>query len=211
MNSDRKLFFKNQTDHRLNLYDHTNVKNAVENVLRNIIQAMIKEPLIKAILEDELNKTSLPDNVRLSPVRIDQHCNIYLMDYDNAKLQIQGYQAKTLYLFYLLSPVGVSNRDLSTHYELLKKIYQVVCLHKMNDDYRAEVVIRGLLFREGVISEATNKIKVALRKIIPLNEVFEYYMIGGNRNCTRQIAIPKSLIKIDNEHLNRLMEHWKNK
>ncbi|NDV66941.1 hypothetical protein [Bacteroides sp. 224] len=210
MDSDGKLFFEKPVNHRLNLSDYLIMESVMEDLIRTIIQTMIKEPLVKSVIEDELNKALLPGNISLSSIRIDKDCNIFLGDYDNAKVEIKGYQAQTLYIFYLLSPVGVSNRDLPVHKDTLKKIYREVCGGKLNDVYRSESVIDGLLNRPGGITDATNKIRVALKKAIPAKEMLNYYMICGNRNCTRQISIPKHLIKVENEQLTKIGK-WRSK
>lgn len=175
----------------------------MENAIRSIIQSMIREPLIKTVIEDELNKLVFPEDL-LSPIYINEECDILLPLYDNAKVNIQGYQAKTLYVFYLLSPAGVANRDLIEHKHVLKDIYQEICKQKLNDDYRSECVINGLLEREGGVSDANNKINKALKKVIADEQLLKHYMIRGQRNCGRQITIPKHLIEIDNESLNRI-------
>jgi hypothetical protein len=181
----------------------------VEYIIRDIIRILIREPLIKAFLEEELSKFKPADNIELSSLVVDEACNIYLTDFDNTKIEIKGYQAKTLYLFYLLSPAGVSNRDLPSHYDIIKNIYKEVCHQKMNDEYRSEVVIKGLLFREGAISEATNKIRAAVKKAISSTEISHYYMINGLRNGVRQIPIRKSLIRIENKQLIQVKNKWR--
>lgn len=210
MGTDEKLFCRKPTYHRLNLCNQLVMNSVVENVIRSIIQAMIQEPLIKAVIEDELSKSAFTGNMKLSSIRIDRHCDIYLTDYENVKVEIEGFQGKALYLFYLLSPIGVSNRDLPAYHDLLKRIYQEAYKQKANDEYRSEEVTKGMLDRENGVSEANGKIREALKKVVP-PEVFKYYIIDGKRDCTRQIAIPKSLITIENEQLIRMADRWKNK
>lgn len=176
----------------------------MENAIRSIIQSMIKEPLIRTVIEDELSKLVFPDSLSLSPININKECDISLPAYNNAKIEIKGYQAKTLYIFYLLAPIGIANKELSMYKNILKSIYQEICRHKLNDEYRSENVINGLLEREGGISDATNKINLALKKVITEERIFKYYMISGKRNCERQIIIPKHLIEIDNDVLNKI-------
>lgn len=180
----------------------------MENIILDIIKLIIKEPKIKAVVENELKKRTSTVN-GLSSICIDSKCDIYFPDYENAKLELP-YQSKSLYLFYLLSPLPVSNKGLQEYEVLLNKIYQITCQSKMgilNDNHRAEKTIRGLLGKEA-LHHSTSEIKKELMAKIPDKELVKYYMIDGKRNCGRKIDLPKSLINVENEELKEILEKW---
>ena len=191
----------------------------MEKAIRRIFQNIISEPELKILLEDELskyNKSSLEEdsdplpeldtNIALSRVLIDQDCRIFLMDYNNAEIDIQGYQAKTIYILHLLSPRGISNLSLSQYKELMKTIYMETCKHKLGDEYRAENMINGLLDRKSGINDATNKIRKALQIAISDDQIFKYYVISGKRKGKRRILLPKDMVDIENQILKQIKD-----
>lgn len=173
----------------------------MEDAIRNIIQNMIREPQIKAVIEEELDKLQRIGNITPNLLLINKDSEILLPDHGNTKIDIKGFQAKTLYIFYLLAPTGISNKELAAYKDILKEIYKEVCDHRLSDEYRAESMINGLLYRSGALSEATNKIATALRQTPIAEPLFDYYMIKGKRNRNRQINLPKQLIRVENETL----------
>jgi len=191
----------------------------MEKAIRKIFQSIISEPELKILLEDELNKYNkssleedsdpLPElniNIALSRVLIDQDCRIFLTDYNNAEIDIQGYQAKTIYILHLLSPRGISNSNLNQYKELMKTIYMEICKHKLGDEYRAENMITGLLERKSGINDATNKIRKALQMVISDDQIFKYYVISGKRKGKRRILLPKDMVDIDNQALKQIKD-----
>jgi hypothetical protein len=196
-----KLFSESTVDDKLHLHCDLTIGEVMENAIRDIIQVMVKDPLVKAVIEDELSKASLLNESALSEIRIDKQCNIYLTNYGNMPIVIKGHQPKALYLFYLFLSKGVSNRDLPAHKEKLRKIYQVV---SGKDDYQSGLIIDGFIERKGGICDVTHKINTALRAVIPA-ENLKYYMIRGSKNCARKVLIPKHLIVVENKILNALM------
>ncbi|WP_163210460.1 hypothetical protein [Bacteroides sp. 519] len=171
----------------------------MEHIIRKIIQAMAKEPRVKAVIEDELNNASFLNEVALSEIRIDKECNLYLTNYENCLIGLTEPLPKALYLFYLFSSKGISNKELSAHKDTLRKIYQIV---SGKDDYQSGLTINGFLRRKGGIADVTYKINTALREVIPA-ESLKYYMIRGIKNSVRQILIPKHLVVIEHEGLLR--------
>lgn len=176
----------------------------MENTIRNIVRSMLREPHLKAIIIDELHQLPLDENMTLTGIRIDRECDIYLMDADNTKIDIKGLQAKCLYIFYLLWPGGISNRELCEQRGLLKYIYQEVCHYKNCDGRRIDNVISGMLDRKGGITDAVNKIRTALKAAVIDERLLKYYMIGGRRGCERGIPLAKQLIKVENDLLQEI-------
>jgi len=178
----------------------------MKDAVRNLVRYMINEPEFKSIIEDILEKSGLNNDIRLSSLRIDEKCRVYLTDYNNLEINIKGYQAKTLYIFYLLSPFGVSNADIEKYRDVLVDIYITVYDKNIPCTGRAEDVVNGLLNMEGGkkgrgLNDASNKIRSAFREIIREEKVFNYYIITGDRKCERRLRLPKELIIIENDRL----------
>lgn len=183
----------------------------MEDIIKQIIQCMTKEPVVKEMIEKELRRTDVTEtektynNGLLSRITITSDYKLYLNDYDNQEINIKSYQARTLYLFYLISPVQVSNIELVKYMDVMKIIYANVCNHSTNDEYRADTFVKGLLTRKGGISDATHKINEALNSIIKYEQARRYYLINGKRGEKRYIILPKQLITIENSTLHRII------
>jgi len=180
----------------------------MKDAVRRVIQSMVDEPEFKSIIRDVLTLSDQKENIRLSRLKVDKEARIYLLDYNNAEVDIEGYQAKVLYLFYLLSPVSVSNADLIKYKDVLIQIYSII-YHKDISMGRAIETIDGLLnVNKGLkgrgISDATSKIRKALKDVIPDRETFYYYIIDGERRAGRGIRLPEHYIYIDNSALQRI-------
>lgn len=184
----------------------------MEKAVRRIIKTMIQETPLRDALEEELyafKKEYAKEELKSCKIRIDERCRIFFTNYD-CEMEIRSFQAKTLYLFYLLCPERISNEELSNYKEVLEEIYSEICSFELNDNYRTQKVINGLLVREGGISDSTNKIKIAISEIIKDEELMQEYLITGLRKRKRQIAIPKEYIRIENKVLLELKEkYWK--
>lgn len=192
---------------------HNKVMNTMENIIRQIIQCMTKEPAVKRIIEDELQRNDQHQNeinfstsgtIALSKLTITSEARLILNDY-NTEINIQGYQARTLYLFYLLFPSGISNNELSGHTELMKQIYTLICKHNSNDEYRTDTFINGLFTRKGGISDATHKITRAVKDAITNKDAIHYYLIQGKRAGKRYVMLPKQLITVENTNLQNII------
>ena len=182
-----------------------------EDTIKHIVRYMIQDPVFKSAITEELNNYENQnqkcflyqgDNCK---IKIDNDNRIFLPDY-NAELKIASYQAKSLYLFYLLLPYRVSNKQLHHYESILITIYKEICNYKICDDYRAGSVIQGMLKRESGISDATNKIKKALKGIIQDELLMKQYIIDGPRYGERYILLPKQSIYIENKGLNVIKE-----
>lgn len=186
----------------------------MENAIRRIIKQIIEEPLLKSVVEEELkehysqndNSDSHSDKVDYK-VKIDGNYHLSFTNYPD--IEIPSYQAQALYIFYLLAPHGISNRELLNYEEILIKVYKLICKYKIGDDYRAQGVIHGMLIRKGGISDATNKIRKAFKKAISDKELFEQYIISGDRKGKRLIRIPKEEIRVESDSLLELKEEIK--
>ena len=183
-----------------------------EDTIKHIVRYMIQDPVFKSAITEELNNYEnqnqkcflcREDNCK---IKIDNENRIFLPDY-NAELKIASYQAKSLYLFYLLMPDCVSNKQLHQYEPILIAIYKEICNYKICDDYRAESVIQGMLKRESGISDATNKIKKALKGVIQNELLMKQYIINGPRYGERYILLPKQSICIKSEGLNSIKEN----
>lgn len=184
----------------------------MEKAIRRTVRKILEEPIFKIILEEELfllREEQRKQNLKSYKIKIDEDCRIFFTDFD-CEVEIRSFQAKALYLFYLLCPDKVSNEELFDYKEVLEEIYSKICNFELNDNYRTQKTINGLLVREGGISDSTSKIKAAISKIIQDEELIEKYMISGKRKKKRQIAIPKENIWIENKALTEIKKkYWK--
>ena len=181
----------------------------MENLFRRIVHIMAEKPEVRAIIEEILDLIEQNNNINLSSIRIDQQCRIFLTGYNNAELLIEGYQAKTLYIFYLLSPVCISNADIEQYKDILIDIYLEIYNKKEKGRGRARDFINGLLNpKDGKkgrgLSDATNKIRKALKDAIPDEKILRKYSIEGKRSGGRKISLPKKYILIENDALKEI-------
>jgi len=184
----------------------------MENILKDIVHIIAKKPEGKAIIEEIMDEIEQNNNLNLSSIRIDQQCHIFLTGYNNTELLIEGYQAKTLYIFYLLSPVCISNTDIEQYKDILIDIYLEIYNKKEKGRGRARDFINGLLNpKDGKkgrgLSDATNKIRKALNDAISDEKILKKYSIEGKRSGGRKISLPKKYILVENETLKEIAKY----
>ncbi len=193
----------------------------MEDMLRRLAKHIVDEPVLIKLIQEELEKKDIlhpafekyPDENKpgLSRVLITDDCRIYFLDYKHRELELQGYQARALYLFYLLSAKAVSNEKLESFRPELIEIYMEICKDRQFDIFRAEMVINGLFNRKGGIPDATNNIRLALSKVVTDKQLIKEYIISGKRKDDRGVRLSKKLIRVENKLLRGVMDKLLNK
>lgn len=190
----------------------------MENALRRLIRNIVDDPLLIKLIQEEIqrrdvNSGIMPEHLfgnrnqlETNKILISKDCRFYLTDYNNQELDIPGYQARALYVLYLLNPEAISNQDLIEYKDELIEIYLEICKDRQFDLFRAEVVIDGLIQRKGSPCDAANHVRVALNKIISDKQSLKDYVISGQRKGGRKIHMPKEMIKVENLKLREIME-----
>lgn len=187
----------------------------MEESIREIIRSIIKSPVLKPLIEEELHKYYFSDkyldeeseetnnnSVRLSRLTIDEGFRIYLNDFDNKEVLIDGFQAKTLFLFYLLIPFRISNVELQNYKKFITSLYEKI--RGCDYDIASQSII-GLFGRDDGINDANSKIRRAFKTVIGDEEILRYYIINGPKGKKRCIMLPKQYIKIKNNVLRKII------
>ncbi|NDV57276.1 hypothetical protein [Bacteroides sp. 519] len=169
------------------------MNEVVENIIRDIIQILMQEPLTQTILEDELQMLLKNTHGR---VKVDKDCNVY---FNNVLVPFSGHQSKILYLFYLLSKKGAAFHELVKHEDILKKIIQEVT---KKDSYGVEEAVKPY-FKKKRVHDMNSKINSALEEVIP-KDYISYYRITGKKENTKRIQLLKSRIVIENDVLDKI-------
>jgi len=184
---------------------------AMEQAIRRMVQDILEQQEIKVIFEEILSRKyafqpSFFNKARDMPclIRIDNKCRIILVNYGERVLPLSGYQAKTLYVFYLISPCGIANHNLEKFRDIFMELYKNICDYKMSDYKRAQECVDGILKRKAGLWEANCKIRKALKTVIGNKEELNSYMIYGDRKNKRAIPLDKGLIRIENDKINEI-------
>lgn len=196
----------------------------MENMLRRFVKLIVEEPLLMKLIQEELQKKGDPGSLSivknvdkdgifsgLSRILITEDCRIYLLDYNDQELNIPGFQARALYILYLLCPRAISNKELTEYKAELIQIYHEICKNRQFDIFRAETVVEGFFNRKGGIPDATNNIKLALNRIIKDKQILKEYVISGKRKAERKVMLPRKMVIVQNEVLKRIMKKLSNK
>jgi len=163
-----------------------------EAILRLIEKGAIAK--VNDLIKRAQDKTSV-----LSRLRISSKSNkyrIYLVDYtgtDSAESEIKmGALPKTLFIFYLNHPEGVSFKDLSVYEKELSDIYGEISsrLNKQSILTTIKKLVDSSM--NSVNEQATAIKKVFISKVSPI--IAENYYITGKQGETRQISIPRNLV-----------------
>jgi hypothetical protein len=182
----------------------------MRKTIKEIIKKMIEDPEIKTMIEEELvdsptKNDCTNDTKTIDTIRIDKECRILLENHNYSKeIVIAGFQAKMLFIFYLLSPIAISNSNLTKYTNILANIYNTIRRFKIPDNERSKDIVNNMLIREGGINDANNKIRKALKKVVEDDAQLKYYIISGQRSGERSIRLSKELITIENEHLQKI-------
>ena len=192
----------------------------MEESIRRIIQSIIKDPVLKPLMEEELHKYYFSDAYmsegekaffplakQLATLVIDEDFGIYLRDYNYTRIDIDGYQAKALFIFYLLlAPSGISNAELKNHKRFITKLYQKI----RNCDYDiARQSVNGMLDREDGINDASFKIRKAFKVVIKDEAILQYYIIYGPKGKKRRLMLPREFIEIENTVLKNMLSAFR--
>ena len=133
----------------------------------------------------------LNEKVLLSRLRITRQFSIVLVDYD--KVVKMGPLPKTLFLFYLRHPEGVSFPYLQDHANELRMIYGY--LSKNDDPAKMEESIANLVNPESnSASEKVNAIKTAFQAQIK-DEIAKHYYVRGVQGGKKGIALNRDLVE----------------
>jgi len=192
----------------------------MEESIRKIIRSIIKDPVLKPLMEEELHKYYFSDayinegekeisplNKQLSTLIVDEDFGIYLKDNDQSRIDIDGYQAKALFIFYLLlAPSGISNGELKNHKRFITELYKEI--RKCDYDI-ARQFVDGMLDREDGINDANFKIRKAFKAVVKDETVLQNYIVYGPKGKKRRLMLPKEFIEIENTVLKNILSAFR--
>lgn len=122
-------------------------------------------------------------------ILINRNLDIYLQYKGIHEIKMQPL-IKTVYLFFLQHPEGVSFYDLSMHKSEITKLYgKVICRTSSTHAYINRLVNR----QDNSINEKISRIKKLFSRILP-EHLLEQVIIKGERRQAKQISLDRSQV-----------------
>lgn len=119
---------------------------------------------------------------KLSNLVVNRDCKIILPDYDEVELNLGGPLHKSLYIFFLMHPEGVTVKEVAAHIGELEDIYTIVA-----PNFNSEPVYR--LNDSKRVTQSISKINKVIKSVLPIGDLAGKYTIEGGRNMPYSIAV----------------------
>lgn len=181
-----------------------------EIVRENVQESSIKKPevsprtqlILREIerLQQNLGITleeieqALNYQVTLSRLRISRQHRLFLDDFDGVEVKMNALD-KTVYLFYLQHPEGVSFKQLADYKLELLNIYTSVSGREDMEAMRSSIDTLTDPF-DNSINEKVSKIKKAFLNVVS-DRIAQHYYIRGDAGTAKSITLDRSLVVIE--------------
>ena len=132
--------------------------------------------------------------VTLSRLRISRQHRLFLDDFDGVEVKMNALD-KTVYLFYLQHPEGVSFKQLADYKLDLLDIYTSVSGREDVEAMRSSIDTLTDPF-DNSINEKVSKIKKAFLNVVS-DRIAQHYYIRGDAGTAKSITLDRSLVVIE--------------
>ena len=132
--------------------------------------------------------------VTLSRLRISRQHRLFLDDFDGVEVKMNALD-KTVYLFYLQHPEGVSFKQLADYKLELLDIYTSVSGREDVEAMRSSIDTLTDPF-DNSINEKVSKIKKAFLNVVS-DRIAQHYYIRGDAGTAKSITLDRSLVVIE--------------
>ena len=137
---------------------------------------------------------ALSYQVTLSRLRISSQHRLFLDDFDGVEVKMNALD-KTVYLFYLQHPEGVSFKQLADYKLELLNIYTSVSGREDMEAMRSSIDTLTDPF-DNSINEKVSKIKKAFLNVVS-DRIAQHYYIRGEAGTAKSITLDRSLVVIE--------------
>lgn len=177
-----------------------------ENVQESSIKKLDVSPRTQLILREierlqqnlgitlEEIEQALSYQVTLSRLRISRQHRLFLDDFDGVEVKMNALD-KTVYLFYLQHPEGVSFKQLADYKLELLDIYTSVSGREDVEAMRSSIDTLTDPF-DNSINEKVSKIKKAFLNVVS-DRIAQHYYIRGDAGTAKSITLDRSLVVIE--------------
>ena len=177
-----------------------------ENVQESSIKKLDVSPRTQLILREierlqqnlgitlEEIEQALNYQVSLSRLRISRQHRLFLDDFNGVEVKMNGLD-KTVYLFYLQHPEGVSFKQLADYKMELLNIYTSVSGREDMEAMRSSIDTLTDPF-DNSINEKVSKIKKAFLNVVS-DRIAQHYYIRGDAGTAKSITLDRSLVVIE--------------
>ena len=178
----------------------------LENVQVSSIKKLDVSPKTQLILREierlqqnlgitlEEIEQALSYQVTLSRLRISRQHRLFLDDFDGVEVKMNALD-KTVYLFYLQHPEGVSFKQLADYKLELLNIYTSVSGREDVEAMRSSIDTLTDPF-DNSINEKVSKIKKAFLNVVS-DRIAQHYYIRGDAGAAKSITLDRSLVVIE--------------
>ena len=177
-----------------------------ENVQESSIKKLDVSPKTQLILREierlqqnlgitlEEIEQALNYQVTLSRLRNSRQHRLFLVDFDGVEVKMNALD-KTVYLFYLQHPEGVSFKQLADYKMELLNIYTSVSGREDVEAMRSSIDTLTDPF-DNSINEKVSKIKKAFLNVVS-DRIAQHYYIRGDAGTAKSITLDRSLVVIE--------------
>lgn len=137
---------------------------------------------------------ALSYKIKPSRLRISRSHRIFLDDFDGVEVKMNALD-KTVFLFYLNHPEGVSFKQLADYKRELLDIYASISGREDMDAMRSSIDTLTDPF-DNSINEKVSKIKKAFLNVVS-DRVAQFYYIRGEAGTAKSIALDRSLVVVE--------------
>lgn len=137
---------------------------------------------------------ALSYKIKPSRLRISRSHRIFLDDFDGVEVKMNALD-KTVFLFYLNHPEGVSFKQLADYKRELLDIYASISGREDMDAMRSSIDTLTDPF-DNSINEKVSKIKKAFLNVVS-DRVARFYYIRGEAGTAKSIALDRSLVVVE--------------
>ena len=140
----------------------------------------------------------------MSCIRIDKEARIFLPDYLDQEVKMPCLP-KTVFLFFLIHPEGVSFKGMRIHLQELYNIYQMVMKKNIEADKIKRILSNLVDPMSNSIYEVCSIIRNRLLRVVGPSRM-EFYDITGKRSGYHHILLDRKLLVVEHEKLRQMME-----
>ena len=136
------------------------------------------------------------ENEPLSQLRITKDFRLFLPDYDNKEIEMTPLP-KAVFLLFLKHPEGIAFKCLPDYQEELKEIY-----FRLKPSAGSEASIRSIEVVTDPFNNSINEKCARIREAFVRHfdeHLAKNYFITGERGEAKKIALPRTLVKFDDE------------
>lgn len=164
----------------------------IKSDIKNLKELGFYELLIKEIgcvlFEKNTNQMFQPSRLYMT-----DDFRIYLPDFGNTEITMASLP-KTLFVFFLRHPEGISLKTLIDYKKELLEIYKLLSYRETYHNM-VESVNRICNPLEGSINEKLSRIKEAFLRTMSIDTA-KYYIVAGERGMKKRIEIDRSLVRL---------------